>query len=118
MQVQINETGAELELVAIDADTGCEYTRDLIGNCGGLLDGQFEQIEDTAVYCCDQATYDWWSGVISDYNDASDLVKEAKALGLWTDAHSDDYCRIECNDMDTHANLCVQFAQAVVDSGE
>ena len=118
MDVIIIETGVRESLNAIDASTGCDYTRDLIGNTGALTNGQFVQVEDTGVYLCSQAEYDWWAKVICDYNEASELVEEADQHGLWTDELKDEYCRIECNDMDTHAAACVEFAKRVVGRGE
>lgn len=118
MQVKIIETGAEEGLSAIDASTGCDYTQDLIGNTGALSNGQFEQIEDTGIYLCSQAEYDWWAAVIADYNAASDAVEKAKRLGLWTDEHCAEYCAIECNDMDTHAAACRDFAESIIATAE
>lgn len=114
MKVIITETGTEETLSAILARTGCDYTEDLIGNAGAFSDGQFEQIEDTGVYRCDQRTYDWWAAVIEDYNAASVAVEEAKALGVWTDDVAAAYLYMECNDMDTHAAFCRQFVENLV----
>lgn len=118
MQVKIIETGAVESLSAIDASTGCDYTQDLIGNTGALSNGQFEQIEDTGIYLCSQAEYEWWAAVIADYNAASVAVEEAKNIGIWTDERSADYCAIECNDMDTHAAACRGFAESIIAAAE
>lgn len=118
MQVKIIETGAQESLYAIDASTGCDYTRDLIGNTGALSNGQFEQIDDTGIYLCSQSEYEWWSAVIADYNAASEAIEEAKSLGLWTDEHRADYYAIECNDMDSHAAACRDFVKSIIDAAK
>lgn len=118
MQVKIIETGIEEELCAIDARTGCEWTRDLIGNHNGFNDGQFTKIEDTGIYACDQATYDWWKAVIDNFNEADELVKEAKERGICTDDVEREYQAIGNCDLDDQAAAAVAYLRELIGKGE
>lgn len=114
MQVKIIETGAEETLSAVDAASGCEWTRDLIGNYNAFNDGQFSKIEDSGIYLCDQATYDWWSAVIDNLNKADEMVQEAKARDLWNDEVERDYQGVGNMDLDDQAAACVDFLKTLL----
>jgi hypothetical protein len=111
MQVKIIETGVEETLCAVDAASGCDWTRDLIGNYDAFNDGQFSEIDDSGVYLCSQATYDWWSAVIDNLNKADEMVLEAKDRDLWSDEVERDYQEIGNMDLDDQAAACVDFLQ-------
>ena len=114
MQVKIIESDVEESLRAVDAASGCEWTRDLIGNYDAFNDGQFSEIEDTGVYLCSQATYDWWAAVIDHLNTADEMVQEAKERGLWSDEVERDYQAIGNLDLDDQAAACVDFLIALL----
>jgi len=114
MQVKIIETGVEETLSAVDSASGCEWTRDLIGNHNAFNDGQFSEIEDTGVYMCAQATYDWWSAVIGNLNQADEMVQEAKSRDLWSAEVERDYQDIGNQDLDDQAAACVAFMESLL----
>ena len=120
MQVKIIETGELMNLAAIDAATGCEWTADLIGNHDAFNANQFhrEQDEDgediIEYWAASHAEYNWWSAVVSDLNKADALKAEAKAAGLWSDDVEAEYQGIEANDLDAHASACVQFLEDLI----
>lgn len=114
MQVQINETGNVETLCAIDAASGADWTRDLIGNHGAFNDGQFSEIEDTCVYVCDQSTYEWWSAVVSNLNQAGVMVQEAKDRGLWCADTEREYQDLGNQDLDDQAAACVAYLKQLL----
>ena len=82
MEIKIRETGKIKTLSIVDRN-GTDYTQDLIGNTGALIDGQFEREGDTSIYIADQATYDWWNQYIQDYNQTeTDVDALAEELGI------------------------------------
>lgn len=109
MQVKIIETGVIESLNAVDAASGCDWTKDLIGNYNAFNDGQFSKIEDTGVYLCDQDTYDWWAAVIDNLNRADEMIQEAKERDLWSDDVERDYQELGNMDLEDQAAACVDF---------
>lgn len=71
MNVKILETGERKSLV-IRSENGIEWTQDLIGNAGALIDGQFTWSEDDEAYLVEQADYEWWSKYIDDTEATAD----------------------------------------------
>ena len=61
MKVKAIETGTEYELTAIDAASGTEWTRDLLGNAGA----QFERNDDDEIVA-PLVEIEWWLPVIAD----------------------------------------------------
>lgn len=76
MDVKILETGERTSLIIRD-ENGIEWTNDLIGNAGELIDGQFTWSEEDDAYLVSQDTYDWWSQYISDYEQSEQDIADA-----------------------------------------
>lgn len=64
MHLYTTDTGVYATLSIVDPATGCDYAEDLIGNAGGLTDGQFVWDRHAGLYRCTQDTYDSWSAVL------------------------------------------------------
>lgn len=119
MIVKINKTGELKELKAIDRDTNCEYTQDLVGNAGGLTDGQFTWSAEDDAYLTDQATYDWWHNYICDqHKSESDIEDLARDLDIsYSEAHdlvmreTNNYPADDYNDHRAQIIECVQVVR-------
>ena len=59
MKVKALETGAEYELTAIAADSGIEWTQDLLGNHAAFNANQFRRNDEDEIVA-PQAEIDWW----------------------------------------------------------
>jgi len=80
MKITIRETGEQKELEIIDEQTGCEWTNDLIGNHGGLSDGQIEFDSATGAYLASQETFNWWEKMIGDYAGMESSIASHKKM--------------------------------------
>lgn len=78
MNVMIKETGAIEELHLVDNATGVDTAVDVIGNYGGLVDGQFIYDEDMNVYHCSLETFEWWSRVLHEQQELEDRLAELR----------------------------------------
>lgn len=108
MKVKALETGAEYELTAIAADSGIEWTKDLLGNAAVFNADQFRRNDEDEIVA-PQSDIDWWLHVISNLNKASELKEEAKARALMTDEAYAELHSIDCNDLDDQAAAELAF---------
>lgn len=67
MRCYIIDTGTFADLDIFDSQTGVNYSQDLIGNTGGLCDGQFTWDADRDAYECNAETYAWWADCFAAY---------------------------------------------------
>ena len=117
MKVTCIETGAEYNLIAIDASTGTEWTQDLLGNNDAFNNSQFNR-DDNDNIVAPQAEIDWWIPVIATLNKASELKEEAKARGLMTEKAYAELQSIACNDLDDQAAAEVEFFKTLLGDDE
>lgn len=113
MKIKALETGKEYELCAIAADSGVEWTQDLIGNHGAFNADQFHR-NDADEIVAPQAEIDWWLPVVANLNKASELKEEAKARGLMTEKAYAELQSIACNDLDDQAAAEVEFFKTLL----
>lgn len=113
MKIKALETGAEYELCAIAADSGVEWTQDLIGNHGAFNADQFRRNEADEIVA-PQAEIDWWLPVVANLNKASELRAEAKVRGLLTEEAYAGLHSIACNDLDYNAAAEVEFFKTLL----
>lgn len=78
MKIVIRETGNLEQLELVDSATGINWAIDLIGNYGGLIDGQFEHDSEDDVYHCTQDTFEWWSRVLHAQQELEDRLVELR----------------------------------------
>lgn len=78
MKVMIKETGILEELHLVDDATGADSAVDVIGNYGGLTDGQFVYDDDAGIYRCSQDTFEWWSRVLHEQQELEDRLAELR----------------------------------------
>ena len=97
MDIRIKETGERKTLSIVDASNGMDWTADLIGNYGGLDDGQFVCDDYNGYYECDQDTYDWWHDLMTRY-EATDNALYNYRQSLDDDGESvlDKNINLEC----------------------
>ena len=74
MDIRIKDTGEYKTLSIIDANSGVDWPNDMIGNYGGLSDGQFVYDDDNGYYECDQDTYNWWHDLMTRYEAADNAL--------------------------------------------
>lgn len=67
MDIIIKNTNKTATLEIIDPKTGVDYIADFIGNEGALNDGQFTYDDGAGAWICDQDTFDWWHGIVTDH---------------------------------------------------
>lgn len=71
-----NTTTKQVESITIiDRKSDLEWTRDLIGNSGGL---KFNKTLE--MYELDQDEYEWWVSIIQGLDEIEDLTAQAKEL--------------------------------------
>jgi len=77
MRVLVN---GKIEVLELIAPSGVNCAADIIGNYGGLSDGQFRYNEDAGAYECSPETFEWWRRVLADHqaleNRIAELVEE------------------------------------------
>jgi len=90
MRVLVNGKIEALEL--IDPKSGVNCAADIIGNYGGLSDGQFRYNEDAGAYECSPETFEWWRRVLADHqaleNRIAELVEEHGSDAVYSVVHS------------------------------
>ena len=64
-----------MELLAVDAETGIEYTRDMLGNAGAFMD-YIEYDSDDDIHVIAQDDYDWWAEYITNYKSDEKEINE------------------------------------------
>lgn len=74
MRVLVNGQVEMLEL--IDPKTGVNTAADIIGNYGGLSDGQFRYNEEANAYECTPETFEWWKRVLADHQALEERIAE------------------------------------------
>ena len=95
MNIKIIETQEITKLSITDQASGCDWTKDFVGNSGALNDGQFELSSDGETYRATQDTFDWWQEAC-ERNETIDKIKQE--LIKW----HEDIC--ECHT--TNQNSC------------
>lgn len=78
MRVLVNGKIEVLEMIDPKSKVNC--ATDIIGNNGGLSDGQFRYNEEADAYECTPETFEWWKRVLADHqameNRIAALVEE------------------------------------------
>ena len=83
MNVKIRETGEEKKLIITDSSSGVDWSQDLVGNAGALVDGQFVWSEEDNAYLTSQETYEWWDKYFDDFATTEREIAEiAERLGI------------------------------------
>lgn len=78
IKVKISETNQDESLELLDTETGVDCTTDIIGNYGGLTDGQFVYDDATDIYQCSQETFIWWDRVLHEQQELNNRIAELR----------------------------------------
>ena len=105
--MQIWVEGKMRELAAIDENSGCEWTEDLIGNVDGF-DG-YDEIEER--HLMSQETFDWWEKFINRMEEINDKGNQVLAAIGDDPEMAEQFHRAmsECGDNDMEAEQDSQF---------
>lgn len=78
MRVLVNGKIEVLEMIDPKSKVNC--ATDIIGNHGGLSDGQFRYNEEADAYECTPETFEWWKRVLADHQTLEDMIAELAEL--------------------------------------
>ncbi len=106
VKVKIKETNQVEELSIIDAETGCDYVGDFIGN-HDALNTQFIYDDENDVWVCDQETFEWWSQVINENQKLNYRIEEMKEKYGSDKIHN--VLQDVCCDLENHASQANGF---------
>lgn len=85
MKIRVIETGEIVEISIKDAETGVDWTEEIVGNNNGfgdnVADGYIKRTPDQDIYCDTiyQATADtaeWWKNFADDYTDVEEEIRK------------------------------------------